>query len=730
MQDLKLILTKFIVKRRLEGGEFTYVLRPRDQSITGKKPILNLLKENQNIYSKLKEECEWTESDEELDSQLLKIIPLLPYEDTVPAIAKTKQKKKGKGKPKKSENKDEDMDVDGDDDNDGWDTDFAVPVHEYKRTVLVTFPAVQSTFEECEAFLKEVDPNAVMKRGITPKKSSLKKYFRLTFQSDEDALKFSTKEHMFKEKPLKCYPFRSSALNKKVIQAFQSDLSIEKLKICYWLDENEASQSQIDKYIFIDTAYSAKHCDLDKLKEESGFKSIRKIVQGDDKCRGYLVEFSNKKSAEKFFTENIVQKADAYSNMFFNRVRDFKNHSEDFLKENNLGEDGDNPEKKIVFVTHMETDTIKKMFPSAVSVTKSKNGTGRFGCGLFTIVEFANAKDASEADGQSEGLNCMNHMLMKDYFAARKAIPESLVTFIRKKINRHKELLENKASNVDIEVTDEEIKVVGQWFIKGQKVQKQEIQAKIERSKLRSAQTQTTETNKIASRRKALGKTDFDHIVVVTGLKPKNPTLGIPSDMDICNYFIHNHKNVDDVKFATWMQNSAFVKFNSREAADTFAELDYVMFFGSEVGRTDVYTYVKNKSPGQKDEVSRMLIGKKFQAPAALQTATGGEFYVELAGFTNKSDDIRELFMSKLNLSTKDVGKTVWEEHKDEAIGLRAKFNVKIPENAVNHLIKRWNDMEISVEGQDISAKFWVPTKGNKRKGDGSLKKLEKKQKF
>ena len=152
-------------------------------------------------------------------------------------------------------------------------------------------------------------------------------------------------------------------------------------------------------------------------------------------------------------------------------------------------------------------------------------------------------------------------------------------------------------------LTEEEIKVIGQWFINGQKVQKQEIQAKIERSKSRSAQTQTTETNKIAGRRKALGKTDFDHILVVTGLKPKNPTLGI------CNYFIHNHKNVDDVKFATWMQNSAFVKFNSREAADAFAELNYVMFFGSEVGRIDVYIYVKNKSPVQKDEVSRMLIG-------------------------------------------------------------------------------------------------------------------------
>merc|ERR1712126_4239 len=123
-------------------------------SITGKKPILNLLKENPNIYSKLKEECEWTESDDELDSQLLKIIPLLPYEDTVPAIAKTKQKTKGKGKPAKSEIKAEDMEVDDDDaDKDMWDTDFAVPVHEYKRTVLVTFPAKESTFEECEALL-------------------------------------------------------------------------------------------------------------------------------------------------------------------------------------------------------------------------------------------------------------------------------------------------------------------------------------------------------------------------------------------------------------------------------------------------------------------------------------------------------------------------------------------------------------------------------------------------
>ena len=106
--------------------------------------------------------------------------------------------------------------------------------------------------------------------------------------------------------------------------------------------------------------------------------------------------------------------------MFFNRVWDFKYHSVDFMKENNLGEDGDNAEKKIVFVTNMESATIKNMFPAAVSVTKSKNGTGRFGCGLFTIVEFANAKEAYQAEVESEGLNCINHMMMEDYFSTRK----------------------------------------------------------------------------------------------------------------------------------------------------------------------------------------------------------------------------------------------------------------------------------------------------------------------
>ena len=83
MQDLKLVLSKYIVRRRLEGGEFTYVYRPSNQSVAGKKAALALLKGDTSAFDKLKEESEVTASEEELESQLLKTIPQLPYEDDV-----------------------------------------------------------------------------------------------------------------------------------------------------------------------------------------------------------------------------------------------------------------------------------------------------------------------------------------------------------------------------------------------------------------------------------------------------------------------------------------------------------------------------------------------------------------------------------------------------------------------------------------------------------------------
>ena len=54
---MKLVLSKYIVRRRLEGGEFTYVYKPGDQSVTGKKAALALLKGDASAYHNLKQEA-------------------------------------------------------------------------------------------------------------------------------------------------------------------------------------------------------------------------------------------------------------------------------------------------------------------------------------------------------------------------------------------------------------------------------------------------------------------------------------------------------------------------------------------------------------------------------------------------------------------------------------------------------------------------------------------------
>ena len=175
MQDLKLVLSKYIVKRRLEGGEFSYVYRLQDLTVTGKKPVLGLLKKDAKVYSKLKEESEIAD-EEELDTQVLKIIPLLPYEDAAPPVVKVE--------------KEEAMETDDADNKDDGDFDFSkkimVPFDEYRRTVHVRFN-IRVTPEEGETFLRGIDSDVVIKRmGEKGWKKKLT-FYRLTFATDEKA---------------------------------------------------------------------------------------------------------------------------------------------------------------------------------------------------------------------------------------------------------------------------------------------------------------------------------------------------------------------------------------------------------------------------------------------------------------------------------------------------------------------------------------------------------------
>ena len=76
-------LSKLVARRRLEGGEFTYIYIPLEKAISGKKAMYNYLK-NQSEFSKLKAACkDSSETDEEFDSRLMKEMLTVPYEKEI-----------------------------------------------------------------------------------------------------------------------------------------------------------------------------------------------------------------------------------------------------------------------------------------------------------------------------------------------------------------------------------------------------------------------------------------------------------------------------------------------------------------------------------------------------------------------------------------------------------------------------------------------------------------------
>ena len=84
------------------------------------------------------------------------------------------------------------------------------------------------------------------------------------------------------------------------------------------------------------------------------------------------------------------------------------------------------------------------------------------------------------------------------------------------------------------------------------KIVLQDTEKEKEAKEVKSKGSQTTVKNSIIARRKNRGDSPWDLFVVVGDLRPNNRNLGTPNDMDICNYFLYNHRDVADVKFLSW----------------------------------------------------------------------------------------------------------------------------------------------------------------------------------
>lgn len=255
----------------------------------------------------------------------------------------------------------------------------------------------------------------------------------------------------------------------------------------------------------------------------------------------------------------------------------------------------------------------------------------------------------------------------------------------------------------------------------------------------KTVQAEPAVKSAVLARRRNRGASEWDPYVVVGNLHPKMKNLGKPSDMDICNYFLHNHKDVADVKFLNWTEN-VFVKFKDVAAAEKFLTLNYVMFYGNDLHLNDVEGFLKKKTPAQKDEIAKVLLGKKFANisttvthPTTTPNVANGNMTmeVELSAFSSKQNNLRNMFISELHLSEDDVGQANWVK-KDQKFS--ARLPVKLEESAISYMVKRWNDLKINVAGETVSAQMTTTTKGVKRENgqakQGKSGKGNKKPKF
>lgn len=379
MQDLKLILSKYIVRRKLEGGEFVYVYRPKRQSVSGKKSVLSILTSDEETFAKLRDECERMEDDSNsFEAEILKVIPQLPFE----TVAQTKEKH---------------------DDREGA-LVTAVPHHEVNRTIQVGHVARgenKITSDECEAYIRGLHPNVITSKSGANKKAFKTVWIQVTFQTDEEAAEFLGQEHKIKECVLEVTSYRELIHQKNLRNSYMASLQMVFMKTVFWLEEKNKS---LENYLIINSDHEGLQSEL---ASSLGVSSVKSLILNSKQKKGFLVEFSDRDSAEAFFKSK--QEAD-HLPFNINKPKEFLELMNNLNSETILGDDGANPERKIVVLQNMKLDMVRNMFPTAVSVTRLKKA----GFPLV-IVEFSDEVTAKEADVSSTGGNCLIHHYMKTF---------------------------------------------------------------------------------------------------------------------------------------------------------------------------------------------------------------------------------------------------------------------------------------------------------------------------
>ena len=384
MDSMKAQLSKYILKRRLDGGEFLYVYRPRGQSVAGKKAVWTILKSDEKIFNKLKEASKF-DNDEEFENLALKTIPLLPYEDS----------------PSSNTNgdiKEEAGSNDEDEDDVGFEK-VSIPPEDLSRSVIVKHFPAKATAQECETFLRAFDSDIIMRREMGRSKTGapyFKGCYSLIFSETARAQQFLDQKDslVFREKALAVSSCLTSLQRRVVFQLHWKLLSLPLAWAVSLVPEEKR-----DRVVFglgigklAEERLTQIFCGLEAEYENiSAVRNVSRVLRAGagPKYQFMQFEFNEEKSAEQF--SHRVDKIIDGKLLSTITLREYQKQVEMFGNPNNLGITDNIPNKILLVHNRMGMD-VNTLFPSKKSVQIINIGFSK-----VSVVEFNSEKEATEA---------------------------------------------------------------------------------------------------------------------------------------------------------------------------------------------------------------------------------------------------------------------------------------------------------------------------------------------
>jgi len=698
-----------IVRRRLEGGEFSYVLKLGGEPLTGKKAVYTKFKELQpEVFQNIRETCSLTdESENAFDTRMLKLVPQLPFEE------------------------DESMDVEGGNKKGRKKPELKTPMKtlaggELNRVARVDIFDRKTKADEVEAhFCREFEGVVSVEKAPGQFGTGNQGYhqgYDVTFKEDKFATAFLEKGELSYNEKKVLTRLLSSVVQEKVMrrqlhqnfQRFYSCIPMEAEGRCLMVTNMGRPKDEEIQEFFVGLE-----------SQFEGIVSAKQVLtkRADDtdrgRLQGILLTFESEAALAKFTgLEDLKYKEMSIKWTLMTEV--LKNLEVRSKKVNFAVDDGPTTQQlaeRRIILLRLVSDTfnadveakLRAYFPEAKDVRHC-------GADKLTIVTFPTAPAAAKAlvkETACELFKPVMAMLVSEYLEVRgKLMGEEA-----DRMEKTKTKWEN-IKNSCVKEDGNKIMIADPSPIPNKKEDKKKKEEVTKKEAPVAVAKPAAPANPMLRKRHNRGANAFDCFVGVRGFAQHIKNMGKASDMDVCNYFIHNHKDVADVKFFNWTE-IVFAKFKSVEAAERFIGLSYHMFYGVDLALHDVVEFLKKKSDHQKEDVAKILLNKKFnksmmdghgQANGNGTTNGAGavnrQKEVQLIGFKNKQagQGIRGLFVENLHLDEEVVGQPKWV--KGSGGSDKACLHIKLEDSAIGYLVKKWNELEINVEGDAVTAEF------------------------